>query len=160
MLPCFVLMGCKQNGKAGKVWTPTMPWSRDKTLPDRLKSKQGGVGFLIRSCGPYRELMESCCAEELNLRSIIERMIQNKAEFIEWYLLKRAFGFLSLKAPDQDTYIFQVNTAIVRHIFLAKGHQCRRTCWIGRIGPICRLYQKDKDGQLRFWPGQAINCRT
>lgn len=150
LLALFVLMGCKQNEKQAKSETPTVTMEQGQDPPTIDEVQQTVVAFNKVMVDPTAELMERLCAEELTYGHS-SGLIQNKAEFID-DLVNGAFDFLSLEAPDQ-TILISGNTAIVRHIFLAKGINAGEPVDV-RIGNM-QVYQKDKDGQLRLLARQA-----
>ncbi len=78
-------------------------------------------------------------------------LIQDRAGFID-DIVNGPFDFSSVEAPDQTIHI-SGNTAIVRHIFLAKASNAGEPVDI-RIGNV-QVYQKGKNGKLRLLARQA-----
>ena len=150
LLALFVLTGCGQNEKQTKVETsvPTMEQEQDPLTIDEVQ--QAVTTFNKAMVDPTVELMETLCAEELTYGHS-SGLIQNKAEFID-DIVNGPFDFSSVEAPDQTIYI-SGNTAIVRHIFLAKAANAGEAIDI-RIGNV-QVYQKEEDGKLRLLARQA-----
>lgn len=99
---------------------------------------------------PTPELMDSLCSDELTYGHS-SGLIQNKTEFIS-DVVNGPFDFLSVEAPDQAINLLG-NTAIVRHIFLAKASNRGEPVDI-RIGNV-QVYQRNNDGSWKLLARQA-----
>tara|TARA_R110000868_G_scaffold127458_6_gene335119 strand:+ start:1798 stop:2346 length:549 start_codon:yes stop_codon:yes gene_type:complete len=150
MFALFVLMGCGQNEKStnGETSVITMEPEQDSLTIGEVQ--QAVATFNKAIVDPTVELMERLCAEELTYGHS-SGLIQNKAEFID-DIVNGPFDFSSVEAPDQAIHI-SGNTAIVRHIFLAKATNAGNPVDI-RIGNV-QVYQKDEHGKLRLLARQA-----
>lgn len=146
----FVLIGCGENEKRSNPETPTVTMELEQDPPTADEVQRAVAAFNKAMVDPSVELMDGLCAEELTYGHS-SGLIQNKAEFID-DLVNGAFDFLSLEAPDQTIHI-SGNTAIVRHIFLAKGTNAGEPVDV-RIGNM-QVYIKDKDNQLQLLARQA-----
>lgn len=146
----FILMGCKQNSnKSEKENIENSSTVQQESLSIE-EVQQAVLIFNKAMVDPTVELMEGLCAEELTYGHS-SGLIQNKAEFID-DIVNGPFDFISLEAPEQ-TILISGNTAIVRHIFLAKGTNAGEPVDV-RIGNM-QVYQKDKDGKLKLLARQA-----
>ncbi|RAJ09245.1 nuclear transport factor 2 family protein [Arenibacter echinorum] len=146
----FILMGCKQNTDHTKSETSTSTTMEGQDLPTIDEVQKAVTAFNKVMVNPTAELMETLCSEELTYGHS-SGLIQNKDAFID-DLVNGPFDFLSLEAADQTIHI-SGNTAIVRHIFLAKGTNAGEPVDV-RIGNM-QVYQKGKDGKLRLLARQA-----
>tara|TARA_R110002167_G_scaffold118210_1_gene294627 strand:- start:1383 stop:1898 length:516 start_codon:yes stop_codon:yes gene_type:complete len=146
----FVLMGCGQNEKMAKDETSTvsMEQGQDPLTTDEVQ--RAVAAFNKAMVDPSAELMEILCAEELTYGHS-SGLIQDRAAFID-DIVNGPFDFSSVEAPDQTIHN-SGNTAIVRHIFLAKATNAGESVDI-RIGNV-QVYQKGKDGRLRLLARQA-----
>ena len=146
----FILMGCKQNSnKSEKENIKNSSTVQQESLSIE-EVQQAVLIFNKAMIDPTVELMKGLCAEELTYGHS-SGLIQNKAEFID-DIVNGPFDFISLEAPEQTIHI-SGNTAIVRHIFLAKGTNAGEPVDV-RIGNM-QVYQKDKDGKLKLLARQA-----
>lgn len=146
----FILMGCKQNGNKSEEETIENPSAIQQESLSIEEVQKAVLIFNKAMVDPTVELMEGLCAEELTYGHS-SGLIQNKAEFID-DIVNGPFDFSSVEAPDQTIHI-SGNTAIVRHIFLAKATNAGEPVDI-RIGNI-QVYQKGNDGKLRLLARQA-----
>ena len=146
----FILMGCKQNASKSEQENIENPSTVQKESLSIEEVQQAVFIFNKAMVNPTVELMKGLCAEELTYGHS-SGLIQNKAEFID-DIVNGPFDFISLEAPEQTIHI-SGNTAIVRHIFLAKGTNAGEPVDV-RIGNM-QLYQKDKDGKLKLLARQA-----
>lgn len=145
VVPMLILFGCKQNVDQ----TKTLLLGEDVQIT--MDEVQRAVStFNEAMVNPTAEFMEALCADALTYGHS-SGLIQNKAEFID-DIVNGPFNFSSVEAPDQTIHI-SGNTAIVRHIFLAKATNAGVPVDI-RIGNI-QVYQKDKDGKLKLLARQA-----
>ncbi len=146
----FVLTGCGQNKKQTKGDTSgvTMELEQDPLTIDEVQ--QAVTTFNKAMVDPTVELMETLCAENLTYGHS-SGLIQNKAAFID-DIVNGPFDFSFVEAPEQTIHI-SGNTAIVRHIFLAKATNAGNPVDI-RIGNV-QVYQKDEHGKLRLLARQA-----
>ena len=146
----FILMGCKQNAnKSEKENIENSSTVQQESLSIE-EVQQAVLIFNKAMVDPSVELMEGLCTEELTYGHS-SGLIQNKAEFID-DIVNGPFDFISLEAPEQTIHI-SGNTAIVRHIFLAKATNAGEAVDI-RIGNV-QVYQKGGDGKLRLLARQA-----
>lgn len=146
IIPILVLIGCKQNMDQ----SPTKVMG-DEQVQITIDEVQQAVSIFNEAMvNPTVELMDDLCADELTYGHS-SGLIQNKAEFID-DIVNGPFDFLSLEAADQSIHI-SGNTAIVRHIFLAKGTNAGEVADV-RIGNV-QVYQKDKQGKLKLLARQA-----
>ena len=146
----FILMGCKQNAnKSEKENIENSSTVQQESLSIE-EVQQAVLIFNKAMVDSTVELMKGLCAEELTYGHS-SGLIQNKAEFID-DIVNGPFDFISLEAPEQTIHI-SGNTAIVRHIFLAKGTNAGEPVDV-RIGNM-QVYQKDKDGKLKLLARQA-----
>ncbi|SHE54757.1 protein of unknown function [Arenibacter palladensis] len=146
VIPLIVLIGCKQ--KVDQSPTKVMGEEQVQITIDEVQ--QAVSIFNEAMVNPTVELMDGLCADELTYGHS-SGLIQNKAEFID-DIVNGPFDFLSLEAADQSIHI-SGNTAIVRHIFLAKGTNAGEAADV-RIGNV-QVYQKDKQGKLKLLARQA-----
>ena len=150
MFALFVLIGCRQNEKQAEDETMAVSAEFEQDTPTIEEVQQVVAAFNKAMVDPTAELMETLCAEELTYGHS-SGLIQDRAAFID-DLVNGPFDFLSLEAADQTIHI-SGNTAIVRHIFLAKGTNAGEPADV-RIGNM-QVYQKGKDGKLRLLARQA-----
>ena len=146
----FVLIGCRQNEKQTEDETPDVSSEIEQDTPTTDEVQRAVEAFNKAMVDPSVELMEILCAEELTYGHS-SGLIQERAAFID-DIVKGPFDFSSVEAPDQTIHI-SGNTAIVRHIFLAKATNAGEPVDI-RIGNV-QVYQKGKDGKLRLLARQA-----
>ena len=146
----FVLTGCRQNEKQTEdiASAVTMELIQDPPTTDEVQ--RAVSAFNKAMVDPSVELMEGLCANELTYGHS-SGLIQNKAEFID-DIVNGPFDFSSVEAPEQTIHI-SGNTAIVRHIFLAKATNAGEAVDV-RIGNM-QVYQKGGDGKLRLLARQA-----
>lgn len=149
-LVLFILIGCRQNSDQSKAATSTSTTLQAQDPPTIGEVQEVVAAFNNVMVNPTAELMETLCAEELTYGHSSGH-IQDKDAFID-DLVNGPFNFLSLEADDQTIHI-SGNTAIVRHIFLAKGTNAGQAVDV-RIGNM-QVYQKGKDGKLRLLARQA-----
>ncbi|PXX31254.1 uncharacterized protein DUF4440 [Arenibacter sp. ARW7G5Y1] len=150
LLVLFILIGCKQNTDHSQSETSTNTTLVAQDPPTIDEVQEVVAAFNNVMVNPTAELMETLCAEELTYGHSSGH-VQDKDEFID-DLVNGPFNFLSLEADDQTIHI-SGNTAIVRHIFLAKGTNAGEAVDV-RIGNM-QVYQKGKDGKLRLLARQA-----
>ncbi|RAJ14081.1 nuclear transport factor 2 family protein [Arenibacter echinorum] len=153
ILPIFallILMGCKQNVDPSKSETMSdiMVEGQDEITLDEVQ--RAVSTFNEAMVNPTAELMDKLCADKLTYGHS-SGLIQDKAAFID-DIVNGPFDFLTLEAADQ-TITISGNTAIVRHIFLAKGTNAGEPADV-RIGNT-QVYQKDQDGALKLLARQA-----
>ena len=146
VIPLLVLGGCKQN--VDQSTTGVMGEEEVQITIDEVQRAVSTFNKVM--VNPTAELMETLCSEELTYGHS-SGLIQNRDEFID-DLVNGPFDFLTLEAADQTIHI-SGNTAIVRHIFLAKGTNAGEAVDV-RIGNM-QVYQKGKDGKLRLLARQA-----
>ena len=146
VIPLLVLVGCKQN--VDQSTTGVMGEEEVQITIDEVQRAVSTFNKVM--VNPTAELMETLCSEELTYGHS-SGLIQNRYEFID-DLVNGPFDFLTLEAADQTIHI-SGNTAIVRHIFLAKGTNAGEAVDV-RIGNM-QVYQKGKDGKLRLLARQA-----
>ncbi|MCK0133342.1 nuclear transport factor 2 family protein [Arenibacter sp. S6351L] len=146
VIPLLVLVGCKQN--VDQSTTGVMGEEEVQITIDEVQRAVSTFNKVM--VNPTAELMETLCSEELTYGHS-SGLIQNRDEFID-DLVNGPFDFLTLEAADQTIHI-SGNTAIVRHIFLAKGTNAGEAVDV-RIGNM-QVYQKGKDGKLRLLARQA-----
>jgi ketosteroid isomerase-like protein len=150
MFVLFIIIGCRQNmdsseTESTRVVMEEQPGSM--TIDDVARAVST---FNEAMVNPSAELMENLCADQLTYGHS-SGLIQNKAAFID-DLVNGPFDFLTLEAADQ-TITISGNTAIVRHIFMAKGTNAGEPVDV-RIGNV-QVYQKEGDGKLRLLARQA-----
>ncbi|GBF17860.1 MULTISPECIES: nuclear transport factor 2 family protein [Arenibacter] len=153
ILPIFallILMGCKQNVDPPKSQSTADMMEEGQGLITIDEVQRTVSTFNEAMVNPSTELMDSLCADELTYGHS-SGLIQNKAAFID-DIVNGPFDFLSLEAADQ-TITISGNTAIVRHIFLAKGTNAGEPADV-RIGNT-QVYQKARDGALKLLARQA-----
>ena len=146
----FILMGCKQNANKSEKESIENPSTVQQESLSIEEVQQAVSIFNKAMVDPTVELMEGLCADELTYGHS-SGLIQNKAEFID-DIVNGPFDFISLEAPEQTIHI-SGDTAIVRHIFLAKGTNAGEAVDV-RIGNV-QVYQKDKDGGIKLLARQA-----
>ncbi|MEQ8218446.1 MAG: nuclear transport factor 2 family protein [Arenibacter sp.] len=146
----FILMGCKQNANKSEKENIENPSTVQQESLSIEEVQQAVSIFNKAMVDPTVELMEGLCADELTYGHS-SGLIQNKAEFID-DIVNGPFDFISLEAPEQTIHI-SGDTAIVRHIFLAKGTNAGEAVDV-RIGNV-QVYQKDKDGGIKLLARQA-----
>ncbi|MBU2906730.1 nuclear transport factor 2 family protein [Arenibacter algicola] len=146
VIPLLVLGGCKQN--VDQSTTGVMGEEEVQITIDEVQRAVSTFNKVM--VNPTAELMETLCSEELTYGHS-SGLIQNRDEFID-DLVNGPFDFLTLEAADQTIHI-SGNTAIVRHIFLAKGTNAGEAVDV-RIGNM-QVFQKGKDGKLRLLARQA-----
>lgn len=114
VMPLLVLICCKQNMDQ----SPTKV-TGDEQIQITMEEVQQAVSIFNEAMvNPTVELMDDLCADQLTYGHS-SGLIQNKSEFID-DIVNGPCHFMSLEAADLSIHI-SVNTAIVRHIFLAKG---------------------------------------
>ena len=114
VMPLLVLIGCKQNMDQ----SPTKV-TGDEQIQITMEEVQQAVSIFNEAMvNPTVELMDDLCADQLTYWHS-SGLIQNKSEFID-DIVNGPCHFMSLEAADLSIHI-SGNTAIVRHIFLAKG---------------------------------------
>ncbi|MCK0146735.1 nuclear transport factor 2 family protein [Arenibacter sp. F26102] len=150
LLVLFLFIGCKQNTDHNKSETITTTTMVGQDPPTTDAVQQAVSIFNEAMVSPTVELMDDLCADELTYGHS-SGLIQNKAEFID-DIVNGPFDFLSVEAADQSIHI-SGNTAIVRHIFLAKGTNAGEDADV-RIGNV-QVYQKDRQGKLKLLARQA-----
>ena len=146
----FILAGCKQNADSTKTENTRVVIEEQLNSMTIVEVKQAVYTFNEAMIDPSAELMYKLCADQLTYGHS-SGLIQNKTAFID-DLVNGPFDFLSLKAVDQTIHI-SGNTAIVSHIFLAKGTNAGEPLDV-RIGNM-QVYQKGKDGKIRLLARQA-----
>ena len=146
----FILIGCKQNADQTKTETSTVTLGQGQDLITIDEAQRAVSAFNEAMVNPTAELMDGLCAGELTYGHS-SGLVQDKAAFIN-DLVNGPFDFLTLEAADQTIHIAG-NTAIVRHIFLAKGTNAGEPADV-RIGNV-QVYQKEEDGKLRLLARQA-----
>ena len=146
VIPLLILVGCKQ--KVDQSTTGVMGDEQVQITTDEVQSAVST--FNEAMVNPTPELMEDLCADELTYGHS-SGLIQDKTTFID-DLVNGPFDFLSLEAADQTIHI-SGNTAIVRHIFMAKGTNAGEAVDV-RIGNV-QVYQKDEQGKLKLLARQA-----
>lgn len=145
LIPWLILIGCKQN--VDQTTTGLLGEETQITIDEVQRAVST---FNEAMVNPTVELMETLCADALTYGHS-SGLIQNKAEFID-DIVNGPFNFSSVEAPGQTIHI-SGNSAIVRHIFLAKATNAGVPVDI-RIGNV-QVYQKDREGRLRLLARQA-----
>ena len=150
LLAPFILIGCRQNTNQVASETSTVTMELEQIPPTMEEVQKAVSAFNKAIVNPTVGLMESLCAEELTYGHS-SGLIQDRAAFID-DIVNGPFDFSSVEAPNQSIHI-SGNTAIVRHIFLAKATNAGEAVDI-RIGNV-QAYQKGDDGKLRLLARQA-----
>lgn len=146
----FILIGCRQNTDRVATETSTVTMELDQDPPTLEEVQEAVSTFNMAVVDPTAELMETLCAKELTYGHS-SGLIQDREVFID-DVVNGPFDFSSVEAPEQTIRI-SGNTAIVRHIFLAKATNAGQPIDI-RIGNV-QVFQKGKDGKLRLLARQA-----
>ncbi len=143
-------MACKEQQKDTTTKEITKAKGEAVVPPTKDEVESAVVNFNKAMVDPTEELMDELCSEKLTYGHS-SGLIQNKAEFVD-DIVNGPFDFLSVEALDQ-TINLSGNTAIVRHIFLAKASNKGEPVDI-RIGNV-QVYQRGGNGSLKLLARQA-----
>jgi len=147
----FVLLfflSCEQHNKESKL--VELKAAKTLPVPNSSEIEKAVKTFNDALINPERALLENLCADNLTYGHS-SGLIQNKEAFIN-DLINGPFDFSSVSAPEQSIHLLG-ETAIVRHVFLAKATNDGEPIDI-RLGNI-QVYQRQEDGEWKLLARQA-----